>query len=60
MDRFDLNWKKIEALGFNHRFYRMWRYFLLTAAGTFTARRSHLWQVVYSKNGIEGGYEAIR
>jgi cyclopropane-fatty-acyl-phospholipid synthase len=38
----------------------MWRYFLLTAAGTFTARRSHLWQVVYSKKGIEGGYEAIR
>jgi len=60
MDRFDLNWKKIEALGFDDRFYRMWRYFLLTAAGTFTARRSHLWQVVFSKNGIEGGYGAIR
>ncbi len=60
MERFDLNWKKIEALGFDDRFYRMWRYFLLTAAGTFTASEAILWQVVFSKKGIEGGYEAIR
>jgi cyclopropane-fatty-acyl-phospholipid synthase len=59
-ENFDRNWKRIEQLGYDQRFYRMWRFFLLSAAGSFNARRTDLWQVVYSKNGIEGGYEAIR
>ncbi len=60
MDRFDANWEAIKALGYDDHFYRMWRFFLMTAAGSFTARRIHLWQVVYSKGGVEDGYEAIR
>jgi len=60
MERFDANWEAIRELGYDDRFYRMWRFFLMTAAGSFTARRIHLWQVVYSKDGVENGYEAIR
>ncbi len=60
MERFEGNWEAIKELDYDDRFYRMWRFFLMTAAGSFSARRVHLWQVVYSKNGVEGGYEAIR
>lgn len=38
------------------RFYRMWRYYLLSCAGAFRARQTHLWQWVLSKNGTLGGY----
>ena len=41
---------------YGKRFYRMWNYFLLTCAGAFRARRSQLWQVVFSKHGVPGGY----
>jgi len=42
------------------RFYRMWKYYLLTCAGSFRAREVHLWQIVLSKNGVPGGYTSIR
>ena len=51
---------EIRALGYDERFYRMWRYFLLGAAGSDRARRNQLWQIVYSKRGLDGGYESIR
>lgn len=38
------------------RFYRMWRYYLLSCAGAFRARDIQLWQWVLSKNGVAGGY----
>ena len=43
-----------------NRFYRMWKYYLLTCAGTFRAREAHLWQIVLSKNGVPGGYTSVR
>ena len=42
------------------RFYRMWKYYLLVCAGDFRARDIQLWQVVFSKNGVPGGYTSIR
>jgi len=43
------------------RFYRMWRYYLLTMAGGFRdGRRNQLWQVVLSKQGVPGGYRSVR
>lgn len=39
------------------RFRRMWRYYLLSCAGAFRARDLQLWQLVFSKNGVPGGYE---
>ncbi len=41
---------------YGERFHRMWRYYLLTSAGSFRARRTQLWQMVFSKHGIPGGY----
>ena len=38
------------------RFFRMWRYYLLSCAGAFRARDIQLWQWVLSKEGMPGGY----
>jgi cyclopropane-fatty-acyl-phospholipid synthase len=45
---------------YNERFQRMWRYYLLSAAGSFRARHVQLWQLLYSRNGIEGTFRAPR
>ena len=45
---------------YDEHFHRMWKYYLLISAGMFRARYLHLWQIVYSKYGVEGGYTAIR
>jgi cyclopropane-fatty-acyl-phospholipid synthase len=43
------------------RFQRMWRYYLLTYAGSFRARtRNHVCQIVLAKNGVPGGYHSVR
>lgn len=57
---FDKNWNKLEDQ-YSERFYRMWKYYLLSAAGSFrTGMLNQLWQIVLSKNGIEGGYRSVR
>ncbi len=57
---FDRNWDKIKDK-YSERFYRMWKYFLLSSAGSFRSRRySQVWQLVLSKNGVSGGYQAVR
>jgi cyclopropane-fatty-acyl-phospholipid synthase len=50
------NWDNIKAM-YDERFYRMWTYYLLSCAGSFRSRRNQLWQIVFSKNGIRGGYQ---
>ena len=42
------------------RFHRMWKYYLLSCAGAFRARHIQLWQMVFSKNGVSGGYVPVR
>ena len=39
---------------YDERFFRMWHYYLLSAAGSFRARNVQLWQILYSVNGVEG------
>jgi cyclopropane-fatty-acyl-phospholipid synthase len=59
-NNFDTNWDKIKDK-YSERFYRMWKYFLLSSAGSFRSRRlSQVWQLVLSKNGVQGGYQAVR
>ncbi|HKK17346.1 MAG TPA: cyclopropane fatty acyl phospholipid synthase [Opitutales bacterium] len=41
-------------------FQRMWRYYLLSCAGAFRARKIHLWQMVFAPRGLEGGYVPVR
>ncbi len=45
---------------YGERFYRMWKYYLLSCAGAFRARVNQLWQIVFSPRGVVGGYESIR
>jgi cyclopropane-fatty-acyl-phospholipid synthase len=58
-ENFDRNYDKLKA-NYDERFYRMWKFYLLACAGTFGARINHLWHFVLSKNGVLGGYEAVR
>ena len=59
-NNFVTNWDKIKNK-YSERFFRMWKYFLLSSAGSFRSRRrDQLWQIVLSKNGILGGYQSIR
>lgn len=56
---FHAAWPRFEeALG--TRFYRMWRYYLLSCAGAFRARDIQLWQWVLSKEGVRDGYRRAR
>jgi cyclopropane-fatty-acyl-phospholipid synthase len=55
---FETAWPSLRER-YDERFRRMWRYYLLTCAGSFRARRSQLWQLVFSKRGIPGGYARI-
>ena len=57
--KFENSWDKIKAK-YDERFYRMWKYFLLSSAGAFRARKNQLWQVVFSKHGLDGGYTSVR
>jgi len=36
---------------FDERFFRMWRYYLLSSAGGFRARTTQLWQIVMTPIG---------
>ncbi|WP_242916192.1 cyclopropane fatty acyl phospholipid synthase [Pontibacter liquoris] len=56
---FDQSWPQLQQQ-YGDRFYRMWKYYLLSSAGSFRARNNQLWQLVLSKKGIVGGYEAVR
>ena len=52
-------WPRFEAT-LGKRFYRMWRYYLLSCAGAFRARDIQLWQWVLSKEGVRDGYRRSR
>jgi len=58
-ENFERSWPQFEASYDEHE-YRMWTYYLLHFAGTFRARANQLWQFVFSKKGVPGGYYAIR
>ncbi len=60
MANIDAGREQLEQLGYGDRFYRMWRYWLLSAAGSARARRNQLWQMVYSKKGLVNGYTPVR
>ncbi len=58
-ENFDRNWESLQPT-YGDRFYRMWKYYLLSCAGSFRARRNQLWQIVLSPKGVPGGYKSIR
>ncbi len=59
-ENFNNSWDEIKEK-YGERFYRMWKYFLLSSAGAFRARnKNQLWQIVLSKKGVPGGYNSVR
>jgi cyclopropane-fatty-acyl-phospholipid synthase len=59
VENFDAAWPQLRER-YGDRFYRMWKYYLLSSAAGFRARKNQLWQIVLSPNGVPGGYESIR
>jgi len=49
-ENFEKAWPTLSGK-YDERFYRMWRYYLLSAAGGFRSRQTQLWQVVFSRVG---------
>ncbi len=56
---FEAAWPQLKEK-YGDRFYRMWKFYLLSCAGAFRARQTHLWQIVLSPRGVQGGYTSIR
>jgi len=56
---FDDAWDELKS-GYDGRFYRMWKYFLLSSAGSFRSRAAQLWQIVFAPRGVAGGYHSVR
>lgn len=51
---FNSHWEILKP-HYGDKFYRMWRYYLLSCAALFRCRREQAWQIVFSKYGILDG-----
>lgn len=58
-NNFTKNWDQLKR-DYDQRFYRMWTYYLLSCAGSFRANKNQLWQIMFSKKGVKGGYQSTR
>jgi cyclopropane-fatty-acyl-phospholipid synthase len=56
---FDSAWPQLEAK-YGLRFYRMWKYYLMSCAGFFRSRQGQLWQLVLCKRDRTAVYRSIR
>jgi cyclopropane-fatty-acyl-phospholipid synthase len=56
---FDAHWDSLKS-AYSERFYRMWKFYLLSCAAGFRARELQLWQIVFSKIGAKGRYVSVR
>ncbi len=52
-DNFNCAWPRLRDK-YGERFYRMWKFYLLSSAAAFRTRRLQLWQLVLSKGDIPG------
>lgn len=58
-ENFNAHWGTLAKI-YDDRFYRMWTYYLRICAAGFRARAMQLWQIVFSKQGLPGGYQSVR
>jgi len=58
-ENFNQHWPELKDK-YGERFYRMWKYYLLSCAGGFRSRSIQLWQFVLSPKGKVNGYASIR
>jgi len=56
---FTAGWDTIKER-YGERFFRMWKFYLLSSAGSFRARHIQLWQIVFSPLGRSQVYESVR
>ncbi len=56
---FEAGWNDLQDR-YDERFHRMWRYYLLQSAGSFRARKNHVWQIVLSPPHATADYRAPR
>jgi len=57
---FDAAWTELRGGRYDERFYRMWKYYLLSCAGMFRARQGQLWQIVLTKRTHRATYRSVR
>ena len=57
---FSANFSKRVQDAAKNRFYRMWRFYLLSCAGAFRARHLYLWQIVFTKRQRKRTYYSVR
>ena len=59
-ENFNKAWPRLKEK-YDEKFYRMWKYYLLSMAGAFRSRQNNqLWQIVLSPKGVSGGYTSLR
>ncbi len=58
-ENFDAHYSELKEK-YDERFYRMWKYYLLSSAGNFRSRDAQVWQVLLSKGRQLGGFEHCR
>lgn len=51
-DNFEKAWPRFKER-YGERFYRMWRFYLLSSAGGFRSRSQQLWQIVFTRKGTK-------
>lgn len=56
---FERAWPNLEAK-YGRRFFRTWKYYLMSCAGFFRSRQGQLWQLVLSKRQRRSGYRSVR
>ncbi len=56
---FITNWDSIKE-NYSERFFRMWKYYLLSSTANFRTGEHQLWQIVFSREGRKAGYQSIR
>lgn len=56
---FNNSWGALERT-YGERFKRIWNFYLSGCMAFFRARMGQVYQVVYSKGGVPGGYDSIR
>jgi cyclopropane-fatty-acyl-phospholipid synthase len=63
LQNFERNWPTLQRdypRSYDDRFYRMWRFYLLSCAGGFRAGGPQLWQFVFSKGPLREIYRSVR
>jgi len=58
-ERFESGWPALKE-SYGEPFRRMWLYYLQGCEALFQARMVQLYQIVYSKSGVPGGYTTVR